>query len=268
MGDVHGQRARFSALLFQAGLLDRREAWSGGDSTLVLMGDLTDRGPDGAPVVALVRRLTREAEQVGGRVITLLGNHEVLLLAAQRHGRVWKDAQGRSFMARWRQGGGREDDLEALTPDDLSWLTGLPVLARLGPYLFAHADSRFYLRYGHSIDLINGALTATLKGGDPIMLDRLASWFAERREFEGESGERAARELLGTLGGSRIVHGHTPIPYVLGKPAAEVTSPLLYASGLCLNVDGGLAYGPQGGFLVRLGPTGVERVVSAARVGR
>ncbi len=268
MGDIHGQRARFAALLVQAGLVDRREAWSGGDSTLVLIGDLTDRGPDGAGVVSMARRLAREAAQAGGQVLALLGNHEVLLLAARQHGRVWKDSQGRSFMARWRQSGGHEDDLEALTEEDAAWLMGLPALARLGPYLFAHADSRFYLRYGHNVQLINDALTATLRVGDPVMLDRLASWFSERREFEGEAGERAARELLGVLGGARLVHGHTPIPYVLSKTAADVTSPLLYASGLCLNVDGGLAYGPQGGFLVRLGPAGVERVVSAARVGR
>lgn len=268
VGDVHGQRARLSALLVQSGLLDRREAWNGGDATLVVMGDLTDRGPDGAGVVQLLRRLEAEAASAGGQVITLLGNHEVLLLSAARHGRGWKDAQGRSFHNRWRQGGGRDADLDALSPEDLSWLARLPALLRLGPYLFMHADSRFYLRYGHTTELINAALRATLEGGDPAMLDRLTSWFSERREFEGEHGERAARELLASLGGARIVHGHTPIPYVLGKNPDEVSSPLLYAGGLALNVDGGLAYGAHAGFLLRLGPQGVERVTSSARVGR
>jgi hypothetical protein len=61
--------------------------WAGNDYVLVFNGDLIDRGPDSAGVVALVERLSREAPP--GRVRLTLGNHEwgVLLPAVVR----WDD---------------------------------------------------------------------------------------------------------------------------------------------------------------------------------
>lgn len=38
-------------------------------------GDMTDRGPASAAVVALFSRLAREAEAAGSKLVTLLGNH-------------------------------------------------------------------------------------------------------------------------------------------------------------------------------------------------
>ncbi|MFB6152502.1 MAG: metallophosphoesterase [Haloarculaceae archaeon] len=49
--------------------------WAGGDEyVLVFNGDLVDRGPDSAGVVAMVERLRREAPP--GHVRTTVGNHE------------------------------------------------------------------------------------------------------------------------------------------------------------------------------------------------
>ncbi|QPV63176.1 metallophosphoesterase [Halosimplex litoreum] len=54
---------------------DGRLHWAGDDeSVLVFNGDLVDRGPDNAAVVALVERLAREAPP--GHVRVTLGNHE------------------------------------------------------------------------------------------------------------------------------------------------------------------------------------------------
>ncbi|PSP45903.1 hypothetical protein BRC60_11455 [Halobacteriales archaeon QH_1_68_42] len=53
---------------------DDRLHWAGNDYVLVFNGDLIDRGPDSAGVVALVERLSREAP--AGRVRLTLGNHE------------------------------------------------------------------------------------------------------------------------------------------------------------------------------------------------
>jgi hypothetical protein len=52
--------------------------------------------------------------------------------------------------------------------------------------------------------------------------------------------------VLATLGGSRIVHGHTPISLVLDTPPVEVTAPFVYAGGRCVNVDHGLFIGGPG----------------------
>ena len=58
------------------------------------------------------------------------------------------------------------------------------------------------------------------------------------------------RDLLDTYGGSRIVHGHSPIPYLLGEvgteddgedsPVRTSNGPHVYADGLAIAMDGGV----------------------------
>jgi serine/threonine protein phosphatase 1 len=71
VGDVHGRRKQLSQLLS----LLPREA---GRDTLVLLGDLIDRGEDIPGTVADVCELQQSAPE--GSVITLRGNHEQMLL--------------------------------------------------------------------------------------------------------------------------------------------------------------------------------------------
>jgi hypothetical protein len=78
VGDVHGAYDRFVAILKSAALIDTRLRWSGGRAVLVQTGDILDRGSDSRKVLDLLRRLENEAARAGGRVITLLGNHEVM----------------------------------------------------------------------------------------------------------------------------------------------------------------------------------------------
>jgi hypothetical protein len=78
VGDVHGGHDRFVAILRAAGLLDNRDRWIGGRAFLVQTGDVLDRGPDSRKTLDLLRRLERDAPRDGGRVIVLLGNHEVM----------------------------------------------------------------------------------------------------------------------------------------------------------------------------------------------
>jgi hypothetical protein len=80
VGDIHGAYDAAVSTLQQAGVIDNHLAWSGGDTHLVLTGDLLDRGPGSRQVIDLVMRLEREAIRAGGQVHQLLGNHEVMNL--------------------------------------------------------------------------------------------------------------------------------------------------------------------------------------------
>jgi hypothetical protein len=80
IGDVHGAYPEFVAVLKLAGLIDDKEHWSGGRTHLVQTGDLLDRGAETRPVMELLMRLEGEAQKAGGRVHSLLGNHEVMNL--------------------------------------------------------------------------------------------------------------------------------------------------------------------------------------------
>ena len=78
VGDVHGDLTAFRAILKDAGLVDDRGAWTGGDAVLVQTGDLIDRGPSTRGVLDFVMALEKDAAKSGGSVVVLLGNHEVM----------------------------------------------------------------------------------------------------------------------------------------------------------------------------------------------
>jgi hypothetical protein len=78
VGDVHGALRQFIAILQEAKLIDNRRRWIGGRAVLVQTGDVLDRGPDSRAVIDLLRKLEHEASRAGGRVVPLLGNHEVM----------------------------------------------------------------------------------------------------------------------------------------------------------------------------------------------
>src|SRR6202158_2536683 len=78
IGDVHNNFDGFVAILQRAGLTDQQNHWTGGKTTFVQVGDLLDRGPKPREVMDLMMALEKEAGQAGGKVISLLGNHEVM----------------------------------------------------------------------------------------------------------------------------------------------------------------------------------------------
>jgi Calcineurin-like phosphoesterase len=78
IGDVHGDFDDFVIILQRAGLIDAQHHWTGGQTTLVQVGDLLDRGPKPREVMDLVISLENEAPKAGGRVVALLGNHEMM----------------------------------------------------------------------------------------------------------------------------------------------------------------------------------------------
>ena len=245
MGDVHGCRDVLVELLRGSGLVDRSERWCGGDARLWLVGDLTDRGPDGIGSIDLVRRLEEES---GGAVRCLLGNHEVLLLAVHRFGGEETSIPGESFHELWRRNGGVESDLRGLTPEHVSWITALPPIALERETLLTHADTPVYLALGRSVEAVTRAARAVLAAGSASEVDDLLAIVTDRMRLDEPE---AVRALLDAYGGARIVHGHTPIAALLGIDPRDVTGPLVYGDGLVTNVDHCLfAGGP--GFVTRL----------------
>ncbi len=80
VSDVHGAFGGMTATLNRAGVLDDELGWSGGNTHLVITGDILDRGPDSRKVMDLLMRIEDEALAAGGQVHLLLGNHEVMNL--------------------------------------------------------------------------------------------------------------------------------------------------------------------------------------------
>ena len=269
VGDVHGAHDKLRALLLEAGLTDALGHWTGGAAQLVFLGDYVDRGPDGLGVLRLVQSLEEQAPAAGGEVTALLGNHEVMLLAAA----LFREQDPRDrfgFFDYWRSNGGQLTDLERLAPGDLAWLRARPLLAHAQGWLLLHADSPFYLGLGSDPQEVNDRVAELLLSPEPGSWAAFANAFVDRLKFAGDDGTAQARRLLETYGGERLVHGHTPTPLLLQGSGQDLpegpTVPVLYADGLCLAVDSGMAYFPDAGFVARLGelaPGGrAERVLA------
>ena len=243
--DPHGHLAELTAALREASLVDDGSHWSGGDARLWVLGDLVDRGPDGLGVIALVRRLVDEAAEAGGAVLPLLGNHEVIALGMRRFGdaRIVHRGVVRTFESIWARNGGLDSDQAGIDDELFGWLAALPAVGLDGDHLLMHSDTTAYLQWGSSVDAINDAVRATLADDDPVAWFDVLVRLAQRHEYAGSAGPLAARRLLRTLGGERIVHGHSIIGDLFGERCDSYSEPRLYCDGLALDIDGGIYEG-------------------------
>lgn len=251
VGDVHGYLDQLVAALQEKGLLDAAGNWSAGNARLWFLGDFTDRGPDGIGVIDLVMRLSAEAAAAGGYCKALMGNHELLLLGAKRFGDtpVNSGAGTATFQAAWLLNGGQKTDMERLQDHHLQWMARLDAMEQVDGHLLVHSDTTAYLDYGDSIEAVNDTVRETITRNDPDEVWDLFRKFTKRFSFRDEGGADAVRSLLEVYGGSRIVHGHSPIPYLLGEVGSEegedgagpvVEGPHIYADGLAIAMDGGV----------------------------
>lgn len=78
VGDLHGDYDNFIKILKEPkiGIIDNNHRWIAGKTHLVQIGDVMDRGPDAKKIFDLLKKLKTEAEEAGGKVHMLLGNHE------------------------------------------------------------------------------------------------------------------------------------------------------------------------------------------------
>ncbi len=247
IGDIHGQIDKMTSALTRAGLIDDSGRWTGGTATLWFIGDYFDRGPDGIAAIDLIRALQAEARAAGGCVGALLGNHDVLLMAAHRFGERPSGGPGGTFIASWRNNGGVESDLMRLDGERMAWLCALPAMALDGGRLLAHADATFYQVYGRTVSAVNAGIGAILAGDDAAAWDGLLDYFSQRRAFQDRDlGAARVGRLLALYGGRQLVHGHTPIAKLTGCSPEAVTGPLTYAGGLAVDVDAGMYLGGCG----------------------
>ena len=146
IGDIHGCLDRLRALhdAIAADLAARPTA----SALLVHLGDLVDRGPDSAQVVAHLATAPPPAGVT--ETLTLRGNHEAMMLAAldapdrDHAALVWMQNGGADTLLSWGVSRRTEprDWAAALPADHVAFLRALPLRHQDGGYLFVHAGIR------------------------------------------------------------------------------------------------------------------------------
>jgi serine/threonine protein phosphatase 1 len=191
IGDVHGCLHLLSELLDRIAEHDAKLRPAESTSVL-LLGDVVDRGPDSAGVLGFVR----ERQLAGDDLVMLLGNHEELLLRSAEGDpdmlRAWMRLGGRdtlrSFGVEEVPEGARTAELAQLVARAVphrwaEWLRDLPLTARSGDYFFCHAG---------------------IRPGVPLKRQTRRDLLWIREDFMDDTRDH----------GAVIVHGHTIVPRV------------------------------------------------------
>ncbi|NNU16514.1 protein-tyrosine-phosphatase [Parvularcula sp. ZS-1/3] len=250
IGDIHGDYDAYIAVLTEAGLVDDRLRWSGGDTVLVQLGDVPDRGPDTRKILDHLMRLEKQAKRKGGKIVPLIGNHEAMNITGDLRyvdpGEYAAFVTGRSertrdrFYARVReqyaasllsrdptltpeQIRARFDELhplgyvehrQAWAPggDYGRWVADNDAVALIDGTLFVHGGmSEGWIET--SLDAINFAVGEALSGleAEAEIIASETSPLWYRGNVEGSlESEAEVDRILAAYGAERIVVGHTP----------------------------------------------------------
>lgn len=218
VSDIHGQYDLLRRLLRANGVIDRNDNWALGQDTLVIAGDVFDRGPQVTEAFWLLYSLQQQAAQAGGAVHFVLGNHETMVLYDDLryvNPKYLRSAQllGRSYPQLY----GSDSVIG-------QWLRTRPVLLRIGDTLFLHGGvSPDALQLALDPATTNAAYQASLGRpkaevkADPItapLYDGKTSPIWYRGYFNGQLDTTGVQTVLDRLGLKRIVVGHTSMPHV------------------------------------------------------
>ena len=231
LGDIHGDLQNMMNILQAAKLVSNNPAssegdqwmWTGGCATLVQTGDVVDRGDHSIEAVLQLEQLSHQAKAVGGRIIQLLGNHEVMSFAGDvryaNQAEMKRTGGEAKFKSRFAPGGDMHDILSVKD-----------IIATVNRTTFVHAGvlpSFAALGVAKMNRIARDQLaTNELFGG--IFGDDGPIW-TRKIIMEAMNGDCTEADLsLRLLGSARMVIGHTI------QPTHKIAS---YCEGKVIAID-------------------------------
>jgi hypothetical protein len=184
--------------------------WTGQDSVLIFCGDFCDRGLNSKQVYDAVMDLQGQAVKEGGRVIVVLGNHEVMLLNGQ------VEEWAKTLTSHKKQH--YQNTIDSFTRDGLDfhqaisdkgvhgkWIRNLPLFVVVNGFMFVHGGipnkpvTRSTLAADFKDDFIaNDWKKGIFMNHDSILWNR--DWWQDKNLVD---------QNLKTLGIMGVVFGHT-----------------------------------------------------------
>ncbi|XAO26920.1 hypothetical protein I312_105761 [Cryptococcus bacillisporus CA1280] len=238
VGDLHGDIDNAKRVLQMAQIIGGDSKWVAGTDILVQTGDIVDRGAHADDIYRLIQSLRGQAASEGGKVVSILGNHEVMnAIGDWRY--VTKDD-----IARFGGTKARQHALSAEGWLGQEWLANYSITALVPisshpsspTFSFTHGSLRpsyanltpypaAINNLGHS--LLTKALTPPMappyppnpysglpKGTTHEETDLYAEggplWWRGLAEREEVQVCEWAKELKQKIGARRIIGGHTP----------------------------------------------------------
>jgi len=245
VGDLHGDLQNAGTVLRMAGVINETNDWSFGRKTLVQTGDILDRGEQSIEILKLFIKLKWQARKVGGKVINILGNHEVMNLLRDYRYVATKEFERWGGYNGWNKLFNHRSELGKVLR---SW----PTAVKIRDTLFAHGGVEpKFARKG--INEINRRVWEGLKKNgyqDQIFSDQGPHW---TRSYANWGRGRMVRckllpDVLLALNVSRMVIGHNPQSMIMGP---NVGKPDIACGGKLFLIDSGIS-SYYGGYLSAL----------------
>jgi hypothetical protein len=239
VGDVHGDIEGLACILLDRGLVDKDGRWAGGNTHLVLNGDLVG-GKYARLLLQFIMRLEAEARAAGGAVYPLLGNHDIQVFQKEYQKRV-----GKTMFQKYQVQGAKEGGIAEAFRGETAlarWLRERNAVIRIGPVLFTHAGLNLWAAR-HHVKRMNATIRAWIRywQGMDSQPDKRTQWAALgpdadwsgpstgplwTRAYKVKKGKKSKRRkakrggapepeqldrLLGRYRARRMVIGHAPV---------------------------------------------------------
>ncbi|GGZ87052.1 metallophosphoesterase [Algibacter mikhailovii] len=249
LSDVHGQFDLTKTILVNNSIIDADENWAYGDGHLVIVGDVFDRGPKVTELLWLIYKLEKQAEQAGGKVHYLLGNHEYMVMRNDLRyiNKKYRKTE-RILRTHYNELYGNETLLGR-------WLRSKATILQIDNYLFVHGGiSLDFIDSGVTIETANQKMRASLLDEatgatwDSIYFEynntESPIWY--RGYFSEAFKKGELKKILKSLKVDHIIVGHTSQEQIESlfnnKILAVDTSIKNGVSGEILFIENGLFY--------------------------
>lgn len=219
LGDMHGMYRKLKSFLTENGVVDKEGHWCWGRGQLVFCGDIFDRGSEVTEMLWFIYRLEKEAEEVGGAVHYLLGNHELMVMEGDYR------YVHRKYLEMLRNQ--KIEYSQLFEPHTIlgQWLRSRNTAIKLNGILICHAGiSPYVASTGISLESMNNIVKAYLQRGEQDDLLGILNgslgpfWYRGYIISGGRFGSPEQKEveaLLAQYNASQMVIAHTTVPTVL-----------------------------------------------------
>ena len=254
MSDMHGSYTDLLKLLSVWSLIPGNPAtpgaatWSGGTATLVMAGDMIDKGPQAPEIIDFMRALEVSAAAAGGKVIVTLGNHEAEFLVDPMNSKATAV-------------GGIDPELMAMSISPATYASGMDVHGKwLRERPFAVRVEKWFISHaGDTGNQTVAQLEAALRDAVDNHAFNAPAVIGTSSILESKGWYTADATLAGryatTVGAAHIVIGHTPSALgATGKIAADT------AQATLVKIDCGIANGDSAGAILRVVHAGANEV--------
>ena len=215
ISDIEGNFKGFKMILQGAGAIDGQYNWTYGEGHLILVGDIFDRGNYVTQCLWLIYKLESEAEEAGGKVHFILGNHDIMNMIEDLryvHPKYFINA---SLL---------EEEYYSFYTTDTElgrWLRTKNVIEKVGDYIFVHGGvsptvANFNLSLNEMNDLVRYCIDQSAPDYNSAILIGSNGLFWYRGLVYRDISELQLDSILEKLNSSKIIMGHTIVNKISG----------------------------------------------------